>query len=108
MNPYTLSALLVAILAAGAGGFKLGVDHEIASQKREDQHIAQAVDAATNAAAEAIGKIKVTNSKIINEVQHEITKEVVYRDCVHTPNGLQLINQAITGRTNAASESKLP
>jgi len=52
MNPYVLFALLGAILAAGAGGFKLGVDHEVAAQAREDAHIAQAVDAATAVAAQ--------------------------------------------------------
>ena len=34
MNPYLIIACLVAILGAGAGGFKLGADHEVASQAR--------------------------------------------------------------------------
>ena len=32
MNPYLIIATLLAVLSAGAGGFRLGVDHEKASQ----------------------------------------------------------------------------
>lgn len=107
MNPYLIIAALVAVLAAGAGGFRLGSDHEVAAQAREQNHIAEAVDAANAAAAEAIANIKVVNKTIQNEVQREVQNNIVYRDCKHSPDGLRLLNQAITG-TKPADSGKLP
>ena len=108
MNPYVLFALLGAILAAGAGGFKLGVDHEVAVQAREDEHIAQAVDAATAVAAKAIGELRPKYTTIQNEVQRETQTNVVYRDCKLSDDGLRLANQALNAGTNAAGGGKLP
>ena len=107
MNPYLIIAALVAVLAAGAGGFKLGADHEIAAQAREQNHIAEAVDAANTASAQAIAKIKVVNTTIQNEVQREVQNNIVYRDCKHTPDGLRLVNDALTGG-KPAGDGKLP
>ena len=111
MNPYLIIAALCAVLTAGAGGFKLGADHEVAAQAREQEHIAEAVDAATNAAAEAISKIKVTNQRITQEVRHETSTETIYRDgrCNHTDKGLRLVNQALDPSTAfAVGSGKLP
>lgn len=108
MNPYLIIAALLAVLAAGAGGFKLGADHEVAAQAREQDHISEAVDAATNAAAKAIAGIKITNKTVQNEVQREVQNNVVYRDCKHSPVGLQLLNQALTGGSVSIGDSKLP
>lgn len=107
MNPYLILVCVAGVLAVGAGGFKLGVDHEVASQAREDAHIAEAVDAANSAAAAAIAKIKVVNTTVQNEVQREIQTNTVYRDCQHSAAGLQLVNRALAppGPTGAV---KLP
>lgn len=109
MNPYLIIAALVAVLAAGAGGFKLGADHEIAAQVREQNHIAEAVNAANTASAEAIAKIKVVNTTIKQELEKEVRYEKVYTDpgCVNTPNGMRLINEALTGG-KPAGDGKLP
>ena len=96
MNPYLCIAILVGYIAAIAGGFTLGVDHEVASQRRADKHITQAVDAANNAAATAIAKIKVTNQIVNQKVIHETSSSVVYRECANTDRGVQLINAALT------------
>lgn len=106
MNPYILLAMLAAILAAGAGGFKLGVDHEFASQAREDAHIAQAVDAANTASAQAISTLKPIYTTLQGKVTHEIETNVVYRDCKLSPDGLLLANQALNG--GASSGGELP
>lgn len=107
MNPYLIIACLLAVMGAGAGGFKLGVDHEVAAQAREQNHIAEAVDAANNAAAQAIAKIKVTNTTIQNEVQREVQTNTVYAECRNTSPGLRLLNQALTG-DKPAGDGKLP
>lgn len=107
MNPYLIIAAMVAVMAAGAGGFKLGADHEVASQAHEQDHIAEAVDAANNAAAQAIAKIKVVNTTIQNEVQREVQTNTVYAECRNTSPGLRLLNEALTG-DKPAGDSKLP
>ena len=97
MNPYLIIAALVAVLTAGAGGFKLGADHEIASQAREQKHITEAVDAATNVAAQTIANIKPKYTTIQNEVQREIRTNTVFADCKLPANSLLLVNQALNG-----------
>jgi hypothetical protein len=96
MNPYIIIACLVAILGAGAGGFKLGADHEVAAQAREQSHIAEAVDAANNASAQAIAKIKVVNTTIKQELEKEVRTNTIYSDCKNTPTALRSINDALT------------
>lgn len=108
MNPYVLFALLGAILAAGAGGFKLGVDHEFASQAREDAHIAQAVDAATTVAAKAIGELRPKYTTIQNEVIRDVKTNTVYRDCKLSDDGMRLANQALNAGTTTPGSGKLP
>lgn len=109
MNPYLLFVIAIAIMAAGVGGFKLGVDHEVASQAREDSHIAEAVDAATAVSADAIAKLKPKYTTIQSKVQHEVQTNVVYRDCKLSADGLLLANQALNGgNAAAAGGGKLP
>lgn len=109
MNPYLIIAALLAVLAAGAGGFKLGADHEVAAQAREAKHITEAIGAATDASAKAIAALKVKSTTITQEVQREIKTNFVYSDCKLTPGGLQLANQALaTGGAFALGGGKLP
>lgn len=106
MNPYIVVTI---ILVIAAGGFRFGVDHERARQGREDRHIVEATKAATDAASDAISKLRPKYTTIQNEVQREITTRTVYTDCRHSPDGLRLLNQAITGTNpTTASEGKLP
>jgi uncharacterized protein HemX len=107
MNPYLIIAALVAVLAAGAGGFKLGADHEIASQAREQKHITEAVDAATTTAAQAIATIKPKYTTIQNEVQREIRTNTVFADCKLPTDSLRLVNQALNAGTVTTADSKL-
>ena len=108
MNPYLIIACLVAILTAGAGGFRLGVDHEVAAQAREDAHIAEAVDAATNVAAKVIAQLKPKYTTISNQLEKQIETHTVYRDCRLDPVGLQLANQALTAGASASVDRQLP
>jgi len=108
MNHYLIIAALVAVLAAGAGGFKLGADHEIASQAREQKHITEAVEAANKTAAQAIAAIKPKYTTIQNEVQREIRTNTVYSDCKLPADGLRLVQQALNGGAIPTGDSKLP
>lgn len=108
MNPYLIVAALAAVLLAAAGGFKLGVDHEIASQAREDQHIAQAVDAANASAAEAIAKLAPVYTTINNKVRHEVSTHTVFADCRLPASSVLLVDQALAGGAVPTGGSKLP
>lgn len=107
-SPAFLVAFLLSIMATAWGSFRLGVDHEVASQAREDQHIAEAVDAATTVAAQAIASIKPKYTTIQNEVQREIQTNTVFTDCKLPADSLRLVNQALSPSSAAAGTSKLP
>lgn len=110
MNPYLVIAALLAVLGAGAAGFKLGADHEQASQAREDQQVAKAVDAANATAAAAIAKLRPKYTTIQAKVQNEVQKVPVYLSsgCDHSDNGLRLVNEALSGYAKPVGGLKLP
>jgi hypothetical protein len=113
MNLYLIIAALVfygvSVAGAGWGGFGLGVDHQKASNADRDKTMREAVDQASQKVAQAISKIKVINTTIQQEVQRETRTEPVYIDCRHTPDGLRLINAALTGaRPDPSGGGKLP
>ena len=108
MNPYLIIAALLAVLGAGAGGFKLGVDHEKAGQIDKQESIAEAVDAANNVWASKVADLKPVFTTIQNKVQHEVETHTVYTDCKLSPDGMLLANQALAGGTKPAVEGQLP
>lgn len=112
MSPYALLALTIGVFSAFAGagalGFNLGIDHERAGQMQRQDLVAEAVDAANNAAAAAIANIKIKNTTIQNEVQREVHEKLVYSDCRHSPDGLRLVNQALDPAAIHPGGSKLP
>lgn len=95
MNPYLVLAALLAVMAAGWQGFRMGVDHEVAAQAREDQHIAQAVDAANGVAAAAIAKLRPKYTTIQSEVQREVKTEVRYTDCRNSAGVMLQLERAL-------------
>ena len=109
LNP---SLWLVGIgLAVGIffSGVSTGKKWEEGRHAVEQNHIAEAVDAATNTFAEAIAAQKIKNVTITNEVQHEVRTNTIYTDCKLTDRGLQLANQALDpSRTYSLGEGKLP
>ena len=109
MSPYTIIAALLAAAASCALGFKLGADHEVAAQAREQAHIAEAVDAATTAAAQAIAAIKPKYTTIQAEVQREIRTNTVFADCKLPADSVRLVNQALRpGAAASAGGGQLP
>lgn len=113
MNPYLIVGLMAAWVASmGAAGFygmDYGESRQIAHEKKLDDYVAAATDAAQQAAAQAIAKIRPVNTTIRQETQHEVQTKTVYRDCRLTPDGLRLANQALTGSAaEPAGGGKLP
>lgn len=108
MNPYAMLALAAAIALAAAGGYKVGVDHEVASRAREDKHITEAVDAANATAAKAIAELRPKYTTIQGKLEKQIETNVVYRECRIDAPGLLLANQALSGGAETPAGGKLP
>ncbi len=110
MNLHLIWALACAGCLIGGTwyGTGLGEDKEYAKRAREDRIVQQAGEAAQSAAASVIAANKPVNQTIVQKVQREIQTNTVYADCRHSPDGLRLVNQAITGRAQPVSGVQLP
>lgn len=109
--------IYVAILLAGlAGGFTGAWQvqnwrHGTAQneQAKVNDAIRETREAAQQGAAEAIAALKPVNTTIVQKVQREVQTNTVYRDCKLPPAGLQLANQALTGKpAEPVGGDKLP
>ena len=108
MNPYVIIGFLLALAGAGAGGFKLGADHEVASQARQDKYVAQAIQVATDTSAKAIAEQKKVFTTIQGKVIHETSTNTIYADCKLPADGLRLVNEALNGGAIPVGSGKLP
>lgn len=95
--PAKLAALLVALIAAVAGGYKLGMDVKQGQWDAATLARKQGQDEALQAAAREAVKIEVQSEKIIQPIRTEIRTNTVYRDCAHSPDSLRNLNALITG-----------
>ena len=107
MNPYAILASVVLAVCLFGTGVATGVRWQSGQQALNEQHIAQAVDAANKVSAEAIAGLKPVYTTIRAKMEKQIETNTVYRDCRLDPVGLQLINHALAG-TKPAGDSKLP
>ena len=102
MSPWLiLSAVVFWIASIGSAvwcGVGIGEDRVIAKQASDDKIRQQTREDAQQGAAAAIAANKPINNTIVQKVQHEIRTERVYADCRVPAAGMQLANQAITGR----------
>lgn len=108
MNPYVILGALLALAAAGAGGFRLGYDvRDDAAEKAEvqAQRIAAQVRTANAAFAHdvarstttAIAGIRIENTVINQEIRHEretFTRVLENPDCAIPLSTVQLLNAA--------------
>lgn len=99
-NPYVLLAVgAVLVTSHGVVGYKayqLGQDNIIAQNAKLEEVEQRTRDAALRVTADAISQIEVRNVTIRQKAE-TVTREVpVYRDCRHDPDGLRLVNQALT------------
>lgn len=111
MNPTVIFAAVILWGASVAGSFfygqGIGKDGEIAAQAKLNKAITDTREAARLGAADEIAKIKVRHTTVQGRVETTIRDNPVYRDCVHSPGGLQLINEALTGRSGPTGGSEL-
>ena len=108
MNPYALVGGLLAVIAAFFYGQSVGEDGAIAKQKTTQELVDAVYDKAQKGAADEIAKIKPKNVTIRQELEREIQTNTVYRDCRVPARGVQLANEALTGRPEPVGGLKLP
>lgn len=112
LNPWLiLGASLVAVGALSGAYVKGRSDGKaviIANQARDDQIRFETLQLAQQAAAEEIARIQVVNKTIYQRATREVLEKPVYRDCLHGPDGLRAINEALTAGAEPAGESSVP
>lgn len=113
MNPYVLLALVLAWGVSVGGAFfygqGVGKESEIAGQAQIKQAIADTREAGQQGAAAAIAANRPINRTIVQRAEKEIYENTVYRDCRVPASGVQLANEAITGRkSEPAGDRVLP
>ncbi len=99
-NPWILLGVLVAILTAGGSGYmkgRLDAKNAAASARAKEMALEQKIQTTI---AEEVSKIKVTNTVIRGKIE-TVTREVpVYRECVHDPVVLRMLNDVLTGKVS--------
>lgn len=101
LNPYLWIAALAVLASTAAGsfygGYKAGTT--LVQTKWDASVTANRAgqDAALRAAAAAIAKIEVKSERVIQPMRTEIRTNTIYRDCLHSPDSLRLLNSLITG-----------
>lgn len=97
LTPWLVAGIFLAAIAGAGVGYFAGIDHQQARDAREERLVQRAVDQASQAAGRAIAGIKINHTTIHQELQREIQKETVYLACRHSPGGLRLVNEALSG-----------
>lgn len=106
MNPWAaLAAVLLWVASTAASYFygeSVGADHEKVKQAEIKQAIEDTREKARQGAASEIAKIKVRNTTIQGKLREVVRDNPVYRDCQLDDAGLQLVNQALAGKSGGA------
>lgn len=105
MNPYLLLGLALlwgaSIAGSGTWFYGAGKNAVIAEQKKVEDIVAAAQAAFEESNVELISKLRPQYVTIKGAIEREVRTQLVYRDCVHSPDGLRALNQAITGDIDA-------
>ena len=101
LNPWLLLGAVVALGASHTYAYvKGGTAREnsmLAEQKRQDELIAKV----QQSTAAEIARIQVVNKTIYQRATREVIEKPVYRECVHDPDTLGMLNHALTNTAPA-------
>lgn len=107
INPWMLLTTAIALALAGAGGFRLGMDH---AKAQELAQLTQAIDAQKQAQEEA-AKISAGYEQVVayqNDIQKSFEKrwrdaldKPVYRDCRPDADGLHALRDEFAASNTA-------
>ena len=88
---------VLAVLAAGTGGYLKGAKDTRNSYKAMELRDAELYSKMVQATAEEISKIKIVNKTIRQELEREIQVRTEYRDCRHPDSVKRLLDAILTG-----------
>lgn len=83
--------------------YERGIDAQIAREKQDEDLIRQVEERAKRGAADEISKIQIVHETIQNDIYRTVQKDVVYRDCKHTDDGLRYLNQALANKPSRSA-----
>lgn len=102
MSPWAALAATILFVASNLGSYLFGESNGEAKSKLAqvaiDKAIADTRTAANLGAADAISKIKVTNTTVQGRLRTVVQNNPVYRDCVNDPATMGLLNSALSGK----------
>lgn len=106
---YVLAALILGAVVTGGFGlrqvYKMGYNAATVENDKlitAQRAIADEIDVKI---AKRISLIQVKHVTIRQNLEKELTRDVVYRDCVASDRVLELTNEALTGRSNPSADS---
>ena len=105
---YKWGALLLALGGCYVWGRHDGSTMASAASLREAQIVEQAITAAQAGAAREIAKLEIKHVTLQQRIERETREVPVYRDCRHSPAGLQSLNDALDPRPIATGDRQLP
>ena len=98
MNPLIpMGAALIVGVIGYAAGRSDGRRLEAAEVLRTQAASSATKEEVLDRVAQAISTLQVVNRTIYQRAERETIREPVYTDCKHTPDGLRLVNEALTG-----------
>jgi hypothetical protein len=107
-NPWLILAVVCTSLAFGGGMYAKGRSDGkavvIAAQAREENIRLETLHLAQMAAAEEIARIQVVNKTIYAKATHQVIEKPVYRECVHEPDALRLLNDSLAGVSSGPAD----
>ncbi len=107
-NPWVLLTLLIALGASHVGAYVYGGRNKENAIRAEELRQEQLAEKFEGVVAETLANMKVVNTTVYQRATREIVKEPVYVDCVHTADGLQLVNSALTNQPAPPGGGQLP
>ena len=108
MNPWLILAAVIAWGGAYFWGRNDGADLVRAEQSRAEHLVLKVREEAQLGAAAEIAKLEIKHVTLTQHLQKETRIEPVYLDCRHTPDGLRVLNAALTNRPVTAGDRQLP
>ena len=105
-----LISLALGLIGSGLAyhkGKTAGRQEVLSTLQEDDLKRQQEMEAIQRSVSEAVAKVRVINKTLIQKTEREIVKDPVYIDCKHSPDGVQLINSALSG-TAAANSTTNP
>ena len=108
-----LISLALGLIGSGLAyhkGKTAGRQETLSTLQKDDRKRQQELEAIQRSVSEAVAKVRVINKTLIQTTEREIVKEPVYVDCRHSPDGLRLVNSALSGTAtaNTATNPELP